>query len=396
VPAHFDHTMRSLERSENWVFWLFPALACCAAWLAWMVLARVDIYASSSTARIEVRGKVHHVASQAEGRIAALHYALGQRVHEGELLVELESTVERAQLDQELTELDSLLAKTSALRDQIAAEHAKREARELMGHVAAKQADFALRQARVSASHQRELTKIATDLHDRQVTARIDALAAGVALSGSRLRVGDAETGIDYLRASYDYEDKAVLAQIAGLQRDLTYLEAEGPIKRAAVERVRAQLQRRRITAPTTGSLGNIAALQVGDVVKAGDVIASVIPADDVHVIAEFQPDHSVGRIVPGQPARLRLNAFSWVEFGMLDATVAHVANEPHAGSIRVELVLASAQARIPVQHGLPGSIDIRVGSASPWELVLRSIGSRLTPDAAPSSAALVARRQGP
>jgi membrane fusion protein (multidrug efflux system) len=73
------------------------------------------------------------------------------------------------------------------------------------------------------------------------------------------------------------------------------------------------------------------------------------------------------------------------MEFGMLHATVASSANEPRRGLIRVELELQDADvSRIPMQHGLTGSVDIRIEEASPWTLLLRSIGARLTRDAGP------------
>ncbi len=128
-----------------------------------------------------------------------------------------------------------------------------------------------------------------------------------------------------------------------------------------------------------SGRLGNIASLQVGDVVKAGDVLATVVPDEDVHIVAEFAPADAVGRILPGQPARVRLNGFSWLEFGMLEAQVRHVASEPRDGTIRVELLIGARRlARVPVQHGLPGSVDVRIDRATPWSLLLRSVGGKL------------------
>jgi membrane fusion protein (multidrug efflux system) len=117
-------------------------------------------------------------------------------------------------------------------------------------------------------------------------------------------------------------------------------------------------------------------------VVEPGDVIASIVPRDPLRVIAELSPARALGRVAPGQSARVRLDGFSWLQYGTLEATVEHIALEPIAGSIRVELALARPGAvRVPLQHGLTGSVDIRTGKAAPWQLLARSIGAALMPE---------------
>jgi hypothetical protein len=42
---------------------------------------------------------------------------------------------------------------------------------------------------------------------------------------------------------------------------------------------------------------------------------------------------------------------------------------------VRVELLVNGTGARIPVQHGLPGSVEVQVEYASPASLTLRAAG---------------------
>jgi len=94
--------------------------------------------------------------------------------------------------------------------------------------------------------------------------------------------------------------------------------------------------------------------------------------------VAAF-PAAAVGRIRPGQPARVRLEGFTWKQYGALAATVADVGNAPNAGRIRVELVLAPGRASpIPLGHGLPGSAEVEVERVSPAVLALRAAGQYL------------------
>jgi membrane fusion protein (multidrug efflux system) len=90
-------------------------------------------------------------------------------------------------------------------------------------------------------------------------------------------------------------------------------------------------------------------------------------------------PAAVVGRLHPGQPARLRLTGFPWTQYGTMPATVADVGNEASGGRVRVELRLASARtSSIPLEHGLPGSAEVEVERISPALLVLRAAGQFL------------------
>ncbi|HBL26462.1 MAG TPA: hypothetical protein DD490_06475, partial [Acidobacteria bacterium] len=50
--------------------------------------------------------------------------------------------------------------------------------------------------------------------------------------------------------------------------------------------------------------------------------------------------------------------------------------SEPRDGRIRVELTLRPRPgSRLPLQHGLPGTVEVEVEKVSPAVLVLRTVG---------------------
>ena len=55
------------------------------------------------------------------------------------------------------------------------------------------------------------------------------------------------------------------------------------------------------------------------------------------------------------------------------------MASEVRDGRVRVELTVASEPpARLPLQHGLPGTVEVEVEQATPATLVLRAAGQLL------------------
>ena len=74
----------------------------------------------------------------------------------------------------------------------------------------------------------------------------------------------------------------------------------------------------------------------------------------------------------------MRLDGFAWTQFGMLQGRVSHVASETYDGTIRVELSIDEQSARhVPMQHGMPGEVEVEVESVAPWSLLVRSVVSR-------------------
>jgi membrane fusion protein (multidrug efflux system) len=100
-----------------------------------------------------------------------------------------------------------------------------------------------------------------------------------------------------------------------------------------------------------------------------------VVPEGRLRAVADFDPEAALGRLHEGQTARMRLRGFPWTEYGTVPATVSKVASEVRDGKVRVELRIDPTTTRIPLAHGLPGSVEVDVERTSPAELLLRSVG---------------------
>jgi len=90
---------------------------------------------------------------------------------------------------------------------------------------------------------------------------------------------------------------------------------------------------------------------------------------------ADF-PAATFGRIRPGQPARLRLAAFPWTQYGTLSATVASVDYDVDGDSVRVGLDLVpGANSAIRLEPGLRGNVEVEIERVSPAVLAVRAAG---------------------
>ncbi|WP_437871918.1 HlyD family secretion protein [Sorangium sp. So ce363] len=377
MASPFFRTMRSLEIERGPRTWIRLAviLAVLGAWAGWMHAARVSVYATTGKARLEVSRMAHRVAAAEPGRVSVVQVSLGRHVEQGEVLVELDAAVEERRLEEERTRAAALAPKIEALQHQIAVEEEVRAWQVKLSDASVARARIDLRQRDLSAAHGEELRAMSERLHDERLASTADHLEAKSRAADEQLKAEGARADLRRLSVAGRHDERQTAARLAELGRALGDLVAEQQAADAAVHTALAQIERRKVRAPIAGKLGNIAALQVGDVLKPGDLVATVVPGDDLHAVALFAPSDAVGRVVPGQRARMRLDGFAWTQFGMIEGEVSHVASEPYDGAIRVELLVRpESAASIPVQHGMPGTAEVEVERVSPWALLLRAV----------------------
>jgi membrane fusion protein (multidrug efflux system) len=379
MAVAFSCTLRALEaeqpRRRGLVLLL---LVLPALWGAWAVLARIPVQEVTETARLEVVSATHPLMAVVGGRVVERKLSLGQEVRAGEVVVVLDAESERRALTEKQARRQALVQQLAALRREIQAETSAllefQEARvvaleEAKAHAAEAQTRAELAERRAETTRRLRSSGASTPEEHRRDTA--DAEASRAVQNGQRLAVVRLEKD----QAVQEAERRSRLAR---LETDAKKLEGEIAVEAAGIHRLEHDIALLVIRAPVDGRIGEVGEQRVGAAVRSGEKLGSVVPPGTPQAIALF-PAASVGRIRPGQPARLRLHGYPWAQYGTLDATVASVGNEPIEGRVRVELSLGPNQdTAIPLEHGLPGTAEIEVERAAPVELLLRAAGQIL------------------
>ncbi|HYU36267.1 MAG TPA: HlyD family efflux transporter periplasmic adaptor subunit [Thermoanaerobaculia bacterium] len=378
MPSPFSRTLRSLEADghRRWAAGLIPALLLLATWTVWFLAARVSVYEVSDRAWLAVDREAHPIAAPVPGRIASLRIALGQQVAAGEVLAVLEGEEQRSRLEEERARWTGLGHQAAALRQQIAAGQQELTDRGHASRAGVEETRSKLREAEAAA-------RLADQQADRQARLLASGLIPPADAERARSEAEQRHAAAESLRQTLDrlgFEEQGTASEQRGdideLERDLALLASQASEAQAAVRRLERDLELRTIRAPVAGRIGQIAPVRVGSVVAAGDPLAMVVPAGEIKAIAEFLPASALGRIQPDQRARIVLQSFPAAQYGDLPATVTRLASEPRDGRIRVELALEpDRHSRLPLQHGLPGTVEVEVERVSPAVLVLRTVG---------------------
>ncbi len=378
MPSPFSRTLRSLEADgyRRWGAGLIPALLLLIVWGVWFTAARVTVYETSDRAWLAVEREAHAVAAPVAGRLASLRVALGQEVRQGEVLAVLEGEEQRARLEEERARFTGVERQAVALRRQMATGERELSERRGAARAAVEETRSKLREAEAAA-------RLADQEAERQARLLASGLIPPAEAERARSAAEQRREAVASLRQTLGrlaFEEKGAASGKRGdldeLARELALLAGEADGAAAAIRRLERDLELRSLRAPVAGRIGQIAPLRVGSVVAAGEPVALVVPQGEIKALAEFQPAAALGRIAPGQPARVVLQSFPAAQYGELPAIVGGLGSEPRDGRIRVELTLRPRPgSRLPLQHGLPGTVEVEVEKVSPAVLVLRTVG---------------------
>lgn len=135
------------------------------------------------------------------------------------------------------------------------------------------------------------------------------------------------------------------------------------------------------LTTPVAGIVKVIRINTVGGVLRAGDELMQISPTESGQVIeAKINPS-DIGELKLGLPVSIKLDAFDFSVYGMLNGKLSHISSDTltESGSngavqtyyrIQVELAPLQASHRIKpsdLKPGMTASLDVRTNSRSVW-----------------------------
>ena len=409
-----DHPVPSL-RVPAWICAFFLAGA-----LGWSFQARLDEVA---IARGEVipQGRVKVVQHLEGGIVQAIAVQEGSKVASGDLLLALElspTAINREELqirlDASVLNRSRLEAEANGGAPQFPAAEASRRPELLRTERESHEARRREFQAAIGGIQeqvkQREL--LLQELEATKTSKINDLRLARERLRlGASLISGNLIPRIEYIQMQRDVEkldgEYAVLLQqipradaaIAETRERIR--EEQIKFQRQAFEelgRVEAQIQRTRellsdavgqrirteIRSPSDGVVKNIRYTTVGGVVKPGDPIMEIVPADDTLVVEAKLNPVDRGYVREGQRAVVKVTAYEFVRYGGLEGRVALIAADStteNNGNVFFRVVvetdrgyLGDEPGQYPVVAGMQASVDIHTGARNVIDYLVRPV----------------------
>jgi hemolysin D len=336
--------------------------------LAWSWLGFTDIVAIAQ-GKIQPSGRVKTVQPIESGKIEKIHAVNGQKVAEGDMLIELQrddaqaeasaadiaywgaraenirrlAVVEAAKSNADLPQLiwpalishdvqtrEEQVAKAdlAQLRAQISSLEAQRDQKKaerarLTNTISAQEALIAILTERVEM--RQALQNTASGTKASLIDAKETLAYQQTFLATERGQLIEAERGIDALTAELNRTLQNFIAENTSKASEAKRLADEARPRR---EKIQVRIDNLTLRAPVSGVVQASSAVNPGQVLIAGQEVMRIVP-DGLTLEAEaYLPNKDIGFVHEGQHASIKIEAFPFTRYGTIEATVLRVGQD--------------------------------------------------------------------
>lgn len=356
------------------------ALVGFIAWAQWAELDQV----TRAPGRVIPFARVQIVQSEQDGAIANIAVREGEQVEENELLVELDTV----QLEAAVREAR---AKVAALESRMARINAELFDKPLeLPASLADYPEFSANQRQLyrrrRAALQSELATLSdlASLQQQELDLNLPLLDSGDVARSEIIRmqrvVVETKGEISNVRSQYVRE----------LQTEFTQTEEELAASREQLARSEDSLRAAVMRAPRDGIVKNVRFNTIGGVVRAGEEVLQIVPANEKLIVETRVPPRDIAFVRTGQSARVNFDAYDSAIYGSATGKVVFVSpdtltEQADDGSsdtyYRVNLEVDTAsmrevQGRVPInlQPGMTATAEILTGKSTVWTYLTKPI----------------------
>ena len=341
---------------------MWTIMAVFTAAVTWACVGWIDIVATAQ-GKIIPSGYSKVIQPYETGVITAIHVQDGQIVKKGDLLIELDSTQNRADHDRasneyraakvEAARLRALIAgqptfnappdgdpqyvllQQQLLRDQLTEYQAKMgAAHQLIGQrkAALDQTKENIRRLEATVPMEAERAEAFKRLLDHEAVTRLDFLQAeGQRIDKTQELAGQRKKLIQDQAALSEAESNArafasQFQQAKGEELSTTDTKAASLVQEVAKAGQKADLQR--LTSPIDGVVQQLAMHTVGGIVTPAQPLLIVVSQDHPVEIEAQVENKDVGFVKEGQPVEIKVETFPFTLYGTIPGRVLTVSND--------------------------------------------------------------------
>jgi hemolysin D len=344
--------------------WTIIVLFCLA--LAWASFGKIDIVASAP-GKIIPSGRTKVIQPFETGVVRAIHVRDGESVRAGQILIELDTTMNEAERNHLRSDLMSAQLDTARLRaalsdsaDPVAEFHPPAAASP--GLVAVQRqfliSQTAERQAKLAALDRQRAQKEAERATIAATIAKLDAtipllqqrvdirkglsdkeLVSKITFLETLHQLVDQQQDRNVQQSRY-HEAEAALAAIieTGAQAEAEYrrtlssdlVEAERKVAGLSEDLVKAEQRTKfqALTAPVDGMVQQLAVHTIGGVVTPAQSLLVVVPAESRLEIEAMVSNRDIGFVHAGQDVEVKVDTFPFTRYGLLHGKVLSVSQD--------------------------------------------------------------------
>jgi membrane fusion protein, adhesin transport system len=392
--------------------------------IAWASLAEVD-EVTRGEGKVIPSKKTQTIQSAEPGVVQEILVRLGQQVHQGDILVRLDSTLNTSNLGE-------VEAKSRTLQAQIARLTIESEGRAGAGFVCpdtlqSVAPEVCLNEANLLASRydslRKKLSSMAERIEQRQrelneANQNAARIAEGLELAEKELDLitplanRNIAPKTELLRAQraavelrgQQATNKETIARVEAALREarngaqevdlqfrqdalaeLTKASSEYSVIRQTAKGAQERLRRTDIRSPVDGIVNTLTVNTVGGFVNAGGHVMDIVPLEDALIVETKVKPADIAFLRAGQPALVKITAYDFSIYGGLDGVVEHVSADSVYDEqaretfyiVQVKTDRSSLHYRgkdHPIMPGMVAQVDILTGKKTVLDYLLKPI----------------------
>lgn len=341
---------------------LWTVMAVFASGVLWAMLGWIDIVATAQ-GKIIPNGYSKVIQPYESGVITAIHVQDGQLVKRGDVLIELDPTLNRADQHRALNEYGAAKVDAARLRALIAGQSSfepppDSEPQQILLQRQLLRDQVAEYQARVStAQHlidQRQAALGQTKENIRRLEATVP-MGEELAETIKQLLAQNAATKLEFIQAEQQridrtqelagqrkklHQDQSALSEAESnyrafvsefqqtKQAELSTLETKASLLTHDVTKAGQKADLQRLTTPIDGVVQQLAVHTVGGVVTPAQELLIVVPPDHPVEVAAQVENKDVGFVRNGQIVEIKVETFPFTLYGTIPGTVLSVSDD--------------------------------------------------------------------
>lgn len=367
---------------------VYLILAAVLIFIAWASIFTLDEVARGS-GEVITPSRIQVIQSVDGGVLEVLNVREGDTVAPGDELARLDPTRFAASVGEIDARLYALRAKAARLRAEVVGEDTlllPENVRAVVPEIA--EVESALfKQRREGLIAELKVLREGVDLSRRELSLvsalRSQGDASGAELLRAERTLNEAESRLINRRNQYYEEARQELAKA---EDDIAQTEQQLISRQEEQDNsiFRAQLP---------GVVKNIRVTTVGGVLRPGDELMQIVPAEDNLLLEARISPSDIGRVVPGLSANIRLDPFDYTIYGTVKGKVTYVSadtikEESENGTeifYRVHVkpdslpVKTTTGEKLTLSPGMTAQVDVRTGERSLMNYLLKPIRKTLS-----------------
>ena len=382
VQRHRTEHLENFHLRRNGLYFGL-VIAGVVLFLAWTLVFRVDEVARAR-GEVITTSRVQVIQSVDGGVLTHLLVKEGDRVQRGQILAKLDPTRIGAMVGETSAQLLSLKARAARLRAEVTGapepQFPKTSTAAQKSQIDLERALFV--QRRDGLRDSLRTLQVALNLA-REKQRLVEHLLKSGDVSGAEL--------LGAQMASNEEEAKLVNQKNRYLEDARTELsKIEDQIAQNEHELIKRDQERSDtiFTANLDGIVKTVKVTTVGGVLRPGDEIMAIVPADDELIMEAMISPTDIARVRPGLEANIRFDPFDYTLFGSVPGKVIYVSADTlkDASSQKQEVyyrvhirpdafpIVTSTGKHLDILPGMTAQIDIRTGNRTLMDYLLKPL----------------------